>query len=198
MQHWPSFFVVKSEYSWFTLNSSTSDINKNNNNFTGFTEHIVLYNQDLIIMERRCTGICYHFLSVPTFCFSAAINVGSQRLSRVSNNKNTASWEFTRSWRVSTSFFTPSIALSGKNWCFITARSKKKNQEYSSKWSRIKISLKSNLNCSTSFITDDYTQNSFFSIKQIVRMKIKKINNLIDNNDQSKYSVIYQVLHVQA
>lgn len=29
-------------------------------------------------------------------------------------------------------------------------------------------------------------------------MKIKKINNLIDNNDQSKYSVIYQVLHVQA
>lgn len=174
MQHWPSFFVVKSEYSWFTLNSSTSDINENNNNFTGFTEHIVLYNPDLIIMERRCTGICYHFLSVPTFCFSAAINVGSQRLSRVSNNKNTASWEFTRSWRVSTSFFTPSIALSGKNWCFITARSKKKNQEYSSKWSRIKISLKSNLNCWTSFITDDYTQNSFFLNKTDCENEDKK------------------------
>lgn len=73
------------------FNSSTSDINENNNNFTGFTEHIVLYNQDLIIMERRCTGISYHPLSVPTFCFSAAINVGSQRLSPVSNSKNTAS-----------------------------------------------------------------------------------------------------------
>lgn len=77
---------------------------------------------------------------------------------------------------------------------------KNKNQEYSSKRSRIKISLKSNLNCWTSFITDDYTQNSFFLNKTDCENedKTKNINNLIDNNDQSKYSVIYQVLHGQA